>query len=135
MELRQLKPAVAVRGPHHGDVDTDVVEPDDTVHPASLDRRFALQLHTKFDKERSSSLKVVDNDADVVHPLNGQIPEHRGGCLAVSVRGGVVCSWISATATKFFSSRSARTWNNGSPPPTPPTQDPGVRRGQEGQRP
>jgi hypothetical protein len=31
MELRQLKPAVAVRGPHHRDVDSDAVEPDDTV--------------------------------------------------------------------------------------------------------
>ena len=29
VDLRQLKPAVAVRGPHHGDVDPDVVEPDD----------------------------------------------------------------------------------------------------------
>src|ERR671918_1882647 len=33
-------------------------------------RRLALQLHTKFDKERNSSLKVVDDDAHVVHPLN-----------------------------------------------------------------
>jgi hypothetical protein len=45
-------------------------EPDDTVHPTSLDRRLALQLHTKFDKERNSSLKVVDDNAHVVHPLN-----------------------------------------------------------------
>jgi hypothetical protein len=75
-ELRQLQPAVAVRGPHHGDVDPDVVEPDDTVHPASLDWHLALQLHAKFGKERSSSLKVVDNDADVVHPLNRHIREH-----------------------------------------------------------
>src|SRR5207253_521145 len=37
VELRQLKPAVAVRGPHHGDVGTDVVEPDDAVHPTPLD--------------------------------------------------------------------------------------------------
>src|SRR4051794_11049261 len=29
VELRQLNPAVAVRGPHHGDVRTDVVKPDD----------------------------------------------------------------------------------------------------------
>ncbi len=65
---------MTVRGPHHGDVDADVVEPDDTVHPASLDWRLALQLHAKFDKERSSSLKVVDNDADVIHPLNRHIP-------------------------------------------------------------
>ena len=61
---------MAVRGPHHRDVDSDAVEPDDTVHPTSLDRRLALQLHTKFDKERYSSLEVVDDDADVVHPLN-----------------------------------------------------------------
>jgi hypothetical protein len=70
MELRQLKPAVAVRGPHHRYVDPDVVERVDAVHPTSLDRRLALQLHTKFDKERDSSLEVVDDDAHVVHPLN-----------------------------------------------------------------
>jgi hypothetical protein len=29
-------------------------------------------------EERRSSLKVVDNDADVVHPLNRHIPDHRG---------------------------------------------------------
>ena len=60
-----------------GDI-PDVVEPDDTVHPTSLDWRLALQLHTKFDKEHNSSLKVVDHDADVVHPLNRHIPEYRG---------------------------------------------------------
>src|SRR5438132_2813563 len=46
VELRQLNPAVAVRGPHHGDVGTDVVEPDDAVHPTALDRRLAFQLQT-----------------------------------------------------------------------------------------
>ena len=45
-------------GPHHRDVDSDAVEPDDTVHPTSLDQRLALQLHTKFDKERNSSLML-----------------------------------------------------------------------------
>jgi hypothetical protein len=78
VELHQLKPAVAVRGPHHCDVDSDAVEPDDAVRPTPLDWRLALQLHTKFDKERSSSLKVFDNDADVVHPQNRHIPEYRG---------------------------------------------------------
>jgi hypothetical protein len=67
VELRQLKPAVAVRSPQHCDVDSDIVEPDDAVHPTSLDCRLALQLQTKFEKERSSSLKVVDNDADMIH--------------------------------------------------------------------
>src|SRR5204863_8046967 len=35
-------PAVAVRGPHHGDVGTDVAEPDDAVHPTPLDRLLAV---------------------------------------------------------------------------------------------
>src|SRR5688500_19104570 len=46
VELRQLNPAVAVRGPHHGDVGTDVVEPDDLARPWSLDLRLAFQFHT-----------------------------------------------------------------------------------------
>ena len=74
VELRQLKPAVAVRGPHHGDVGTDVVEPDDAVHPTPLDRRLAFQLHTEFGEERFGSLEVVDNDENVVHPLNRHLP-------------------------------------------------------------
>src|SRR3954451_5354681 len=32
VEPRQLAPAVAVRGPHHGDVGTDAIEPDGAVH-------------------------------------------------------------------------------------------------------
>src|SRR5436189_709905 len=38
VELRQLKPAVAVRSPHHGDVRADILEPDDAVHLTPLDR-------------------------------------------------------------------------------------------------
>jgi hypothetical protein len=56
--LHQLKPAVAVRGPHHGDVDADAVKPDDAVRPTSLDCRLALQLQTKFDKQSDSSCEV-----------------------------------------------------------------------------
>src|SRR3954447_22866970 len=36
VEPRQLNPAVAVRGAHHRDVGTDVVEPDRAVHPRPL---------------------------------------------------------------------------------------------------
>jgi hypothetical protein len=68
VELRQLNPAVAVRGPHHGDVGTDVVEPDGAVRPRPLHLRFAFQLHTEFGEERLGSLEVVDNDENVVHP-------------------------------------------------------------------
>ena len=81
VELRQLNPAVAVRGPHHGDVGTDVVEPDDAVHPTPLDRRLAFQLHPEFGEERFGSLEVVDNDENVVHPLNRLSPERRGRIL------------------------------------------------------
>jgi hypothetical protein len=68
VELRQLNPAVAVRGPHHGDVGTDTIEPDDAVHPTPLDRRLAFQLHTEFGEERFRSLEVIDNDENVIHP-------------------------------------------------------------------
>ena len=40
-------------------------------------RGTALQLHAKLGKERAGGLNVLDNDADVVHPLNRHIPEHR----------------------------------------------------------
>jgi hypothetical protein len=65
---------VAVRGPHDCDVGTDVVEPDDAVHPTPLVRRVALQLHAEFGEERFGSFEVVDNDENVVHPLNRHIP-------------------------------------------------------------
>src|SRR5918992_2211114 len=70
VEPRQLDPAVAVRGPHHGDVGTDALEPDRAVGPGPLDRRLAFQLHTEFGEERFGSLEVVDNDEHVVHSLN-----------------------------------------------------------------
>lgn len=34
---------------------------------------LALQLQAKFDKERGSSLEVVENHADVVHPLDRHV--------------------------------------------------------------
>src|SRR5215213_9580240 len=56
--------------PHHGDVGTDVVEPDDLVDPRPLVGRLAFQLHAQFGEERFGRLEVVDNDENVVHPLN-----------------------------------------------------------------
>src|SRR5207237_273466 len=76
VELRQLNPAVAVRGAHHGDVGTDVLEPDGLIHPRPLDRRLTFQLHTEFGEERLGSLEVVDNDENVVHPLNRHRSPH-----------------------------------------------------------
>ena len=53
-------------------------EPDDAVHPTSLDCRLALQLQTEFDKERGRGREVVDNDADVVHPLDRHVLKRIG---------------------------------------------------------
>src|SRR5215207_2680193 len=65
VEPRQLDPAVAVRGPHHGDVGTDVVEPDDAANGGPLDQRLALQLHAEFGEEGLGGLEVVDDDEHV----------------------------------------------------------------------
>src|SRR5215204_7652983 len=70
LELRQLDPAVAVRGSQHRDVASDTIEPDEAVHAWTLDCRLALQLQTKFDEEGDRSREVVDDDADVVHPFD-----------------------------------------------------------------
>ena len=66
----QFKSAVAVRSPHHGDVDPHVVESDHAVHSGSLDRTLAFQLQTKLKEEGNGSLEVVDIDAYIVHPLD-----------------------------------------------------------------
>src|SRR5688500_13136147 len=63
----QLEPPVAVRGPHHCDVASGAIEPDDAVDPRSLDGRLALKLQTKFGKEHDRNLEVVDNNENVVH--------------------------------------------------------------------
>src|SRR3954452_1811728 len=57
VELRQLNTAVAIRGPHHGDVGTDAVEPDGAVDPRPLDLRLAFELHAEFGEERFGSLE------------------------------------------------------------------------------
>ena len=60
---------MAIRRPHHGEIGTDAVEPDDAVRPIPLVRRLAFQLHTELGEERLGSLEVVDDDEHVVHPL------------------------------------------------------------------
>src|SRR5690606_29209176 len=52
VELVQLDPAVAVRGPHHRDLASDVFESDSTVHPRPFEWHLSLQLHTELEKER-----------------------------------------------------------------------------------
>jgi hypothetical protein len=68
--LGQLQLAVAVRGPHHRDLAPDAVESDGAVGPKAFDVPLAYQLHAELGEERDSGVQVVDNDGDVVHPLN-----------------------------------------------------------------
>ena len=55
---------MAVRGSHHGDVSTDVVEPDVLVHPRPLDRRLAFQLDRTLleatDGDRASYMDIAE---------------------------------------------------------------------------
>src|SRR5262249_15300153 len=77
VELVQLKPTVAVRGPHHRNLASNVLEPNDPVHPPHLDGHLALQLHTKFEKECLRGLKVLDHDESVVHSSQRHVlPPH-----------------------------------------------------------
>src|SRR5215216_2252833 len=73
-KLRQLKPPVPIRGPHHHDVDLDAFEPVDAVHPRALDRRLAFFRHAELGEKSDSGCKVVDDDADVVQSLVRHVP-------------------------------------------------------------
>jgi hypothetical protein len=56
--------------PDHRDVTADALESGALVGEETLDLRPALQLHTEFHEERDGGIHVLDDDADVVHPLN-----------------------------------------------------------------
>ena len=60
-------------GPHRGDVGTDVVEPNHLANPRPLDLGLAFQLHAQLGEEPLGSLKIFDNDENVVHPLNRHV--------------------------------------------------------------
>ena len=78
MVFRQFEPARGVRYPHHRDLASHVVEPDDASRPTSFDRHPAFQLHAEFGEEGDGGVEIVDDDADVVHALNCHVPEDRG---------------------------------------------------------
>jgi hypothetical protein len=72
----QLQLAVAVRGPHHRDLAPDAVESDGAVRNEAFDLSLAFQFHAELGEERDGGVQVVDDDGDVVHPLNGHVSEH-----------------------------------------------------------
>ena len=69
-ESRKLETTVAVRRSHHGDLDTLLAEPGNAARPFALDHRPTFELQAKGAKELDHRLEVLDNNADVVHPLN-----------------------------------------------------------------
>src|SRR5437016_10688680 len=73
VELVELDATVAVRGPHQREGGANVLEPDQAVDRRSLDLRLAFELEAEFDEERLGRLEVVDNDENVVHPLNRHV--------------------------------------------------------------
>jgi len=92
-KLRQLKLPVAIWGPHHNDVDLDIFEPVDAVHPRALDRRLAFDRQAERGEKSDSGCKVVDDDADVVQSLDRHVLS-----IPAAVRGGqptVLASWTS----------------------------------------
>jgi hypothetical protein len=67
---------VAIRGPHHRDLGPDAVQADGGVRHQALDLPLAFQFHAELGEERDGGVQVVDDDPDVVHPLNGQVRQH-----------------------------------------------------------
>ena len=49
---RELEPAVAVRGAHHGDLDALVAQSSDTPRPVSFDRGLTFKFEAELAKER-----------------------------------------------------------------------------------
>src|SRR5215211_8221284 len=61
-KLRQLKPPVPIWGLHHNNVDLDIFEPVDAVHPRALDRGLAFERHAERGEKGDSGCKVLDDN-------------------------------------------------------------------------
>src|SRR5262245_14186777 len=70
VELVQLN-ALPIGSPHHREGGPDILEPDQAPDRRPFDCRLALELEAQFDEERLDGFEIVDNDENVVHPLNG----------------------------------------------------------------
>lgn len=65
-ELRQLKLPEPIWRAHHNNVDLDIFDPVDTVHPRALDRRLTVDRHAQRGEKSNSGCKVVNDNANVV---------------------------------------------------------------------
>jgi hypothetical protein len=69
----ELEAAVAVRRPHHGDLDALIAEARHASGPRSFDRRPPFELEAKLAKEVDRRGEVLDDDPDVVHPCERHV--------------------------------------------------------------
>jgi hypothetical protein len=69
-ESRELEPAVAIRRSHHGDLDLLVAQASDAPRPLALDRPSPFELQAELAKELDRRCEVLNDDANVVHPLD-----------------------------------------------------------------
>src|SRR4029453_9618436 len=72
-EAGELKPAVAVRRAHHGNLDTLIAQSSDTSGPFSFNRGPPFELEAEFAKEINRHSEVFDDDSYVVHPLERHV--------------------------------------------------------------
>jgi hypothetical protein len=75
-KARELEPAVAVRRAHHGDLDALVAQSSDApAHSPSIVARPSSSRPSSR-KKSDRGIEVIDDDADVVHPLKRETHTH-----------------------------------------------------------
>lgn len=83
-EAGELKPAVAVRRAHHGNLDVLIAQPSDTSGPFSFDRGPPFELKAELEKESNRLFEVIDDDAYVVHTSERHVFNLQGVVWAVN---------------------------------------------------
>jgi hypothetical protein len=69
-ESGYLKPAVAVRSSHHGNLNAHASQSSDAIGPVTFDRGTPFELQAKFGEELNGGINVIYHDANVVHTLD-----------------------------------------------------------------
>ncbi len=77
-KLRQLKLSLPVWSPHHNDVDLDIFEPVNAIHPRARDWHLAFFRHAERGEKSDRGRKILDDHADVVQSLNRHDPNIAG---------------------------------------------------------
>ena len=73
-EARELKPAVAVRRAHHGNLDALIAQSSDTSRPFSFDGGPPFEVEAELAKKINRLSEIIDDDSDVVHPFERHVP-------------------------------------------------------------